>query len=107
MSLLAAALLSCVPALPFYCGNIHVGCVGRTRIETSAFVTREGSVSFKDGTVWPVRAQADDGATILWRRDSRDWIRVEADGRFSLRRYRKGQAMMTRGSCVQVPAATR
>ena len=107
MTLLAAALLSCVPALPFFCGNIHVGCAGRTRIETHPFDIQEGSVHFADGTVWPVRAQTNSGATILWRQDSTDWIRVEADGRFSLRRYRKGQAMMTRGSCVQVPAATR
>ena len=107
MSLLAAALLSCVPALPFYCRNIHVGCAGRTRIETSGFIAEDGSVAFEDGTVWPVRVQPSDGATILWRMDSRDWIRIEANGRFSLRRYRKMQAMMTYGDCVQVPAATR
>lgn len=107
MSLLAAALLSCVPALPFYCGNIHVGCAGRTRIETHPFDIQDGSVHFADGTVWPVRLQTDGSTKILWRQDSTDWIRIDDTGRFSVRRYRKGQAMMTRGKCAQVPAATR
>lgn len=107
MSLLAVALISCVPALPFYCGNIHVGCAGRTRIETSGFVVEEGSVTFEDSTVWPVRVQQNDAAILLWRKDSRDWIRIQDDGRFSLRRYRNANAMMTYGNCAQVPAATR
>ena len=107
MSLLAAAVLSCIPSLPFYCRNIHVGCAGRTRIETRSFVTGDDAVSFADGAVWQIRTQATPDARILWRLESNDWIRIEQDGRFSLRRYRNGQAMMTRGKCAQVPAATR
>lgn len=106
MSLLAAAVLSCVPALPFYCQNIHVGCAGRTKVKTEAFRFQPDSVAFDDGSQWNVRIQSDRGATILWRTGHADWIRIETDGRFSLRRY-DSTALMTRGTCRQVPDATR
>ena len=98
MSLLAAAMLSCVPALPFYCANIHIGCAGRTRIETEAFEVSDQSVHFQGGEVWHVQTNPDRQAKILRRIDHNDWIRIESDGRFSLRRY-ETNAMMTHGVC--------
>ena len=99
MSMLAAAILSCVPALPFYCANIHVGCAGRTTTPTHAFTIRENTAIFDNEDVWTVRSRQDREATILFRDEHRDWIRIEADGRFSLRRYAP-DAMMTRGKCL-------
>ncbi|MEM1299571.1 MAG: hypothetical protein AAGH68_09855 [Pseudomonadota bacterium] len=107
MVLLATVLLSCVPALPFYCGNIHVGCAGRTRVQTQAFTVSDGDVRFEDGGKWVIRETRDRDARIFWREGARDWIRIEADGRFSLRRYIRGRAAMTRGRCHHVPEATR
>ena len=106
MSLLAAAILSCVPALPFYCQNIHVGCAGRSATRTEAFRVQSAKVVFEAENAWEVRTQTDRGATILWRKGHADWIRIEPDGRFSLRRYSR-TPLMTRGTCRQVPEATR
>ena len=104
MSLLAAGLiaLNCTPALPFYCRNIHVGCAGRTRVQTEAFTVSDYQVLFDGGEIWQIRTTADRDARILWHNDHQDWIRLEADGRFSLRRYAP-RAMMTRGMCRPKP----
>ena len=102
MSLLAAALLSCVPALPFYCANIHIGCAGRTRTETEAFQISDQRVQFQGGEVWQIQTTPDREAEILRRIEHSDWIRIESDGRFSLRRYAPA-AMMTRGTCTTTP----
>ena len=106
MSLLAVALV-CTPALPFYCGNIHVGCAGRSTRETSSFEISDQAVTFEDAEEWEISLTTDRDALILRRTGSNDWIRIEQDERFSLRRYVKGHALMTRGTCRQVPAATR
>lgn len=105
MSLLAAAVLSCIPTLPFYCRNIHIGCAGRTKMKTEAFIFQDTKVTFEGGKTWQVLLHPDRGATILWRDGGKDWIRIERDGRFSLRRY-PGDAVMTRGTCRQVPQTT-
>ena len=99
--------MHCLPALKFYCGNIHIGCAGRTRIRTEPFTATPEQVTFQDGEIWSVRDRPDRGGVVLHRRQSRDWVRIEADGVFSLRRYTRGRAMMTRGRCDQVPDATR
>ena len=103
MSLLAAVVLNCIPALPFYCANIHVGCAGRTTIATQRFTVERDIITFGDATIWKIRRQTDRDADILWHKGHRDWIRVEADGRFSLRRYDSGSPMMTRGHCTGLP----
>ena len=104
MSLLAAGLiaLNCTPALPFYCENIHVGCAGRTRIRTEAFEISNRQVDFEDGEVWEIRSTPDREAIIHRRSGRKDWIRIEPDGTFSLRRYAP-RAMMTRGMCRPKP----
>ncbi|MEM6664680.1 MAG: hypothetical protein AAF666_21170, partial [Pseudomonadota bacterium] len=96
----------CTPALKFYCQNIHVSCAGRTRVPTQSFLFEDGLVTFENGDEWRVATTSDRGATILRLEASKDWIRIEADGRFSLRRYGR-LVIMTRGVCDQVPEATR
>ena len=103
MSLLAAVVMSCMPALPFYCQNIHVGCAGRTKVSTYAFRFDNRHVVFENDETWNVRPHPDRGATILWREGRDDWIRIEKDGRFSMRRYGTAETMMTRGKCRPVP----
>jgi len=92
-----------MPALPKFCANIHVGCSGRSRVATSPFkvVVRRGRshVTFPDGTGWPVNATQSGGDLILRPENSRNWIRIAADGRFSQRIYRNGAALMSRGIC--------
>jgi hypothetical protein len=107
LALEADASTKCTPALPFYCENIHIGCAGRSKISTQGFTFREQSVVFENGTVWNVRPREDRKALILWRQDNDDWIRIEENNRFSLRRYDHGRALMMRGHCRHVPDATR
>ena len=104
MSLLAAGLiaLNCTPALPFYCENIHVGCAGRTRLKTERFEISDQNVTFQNGSSWEADLTHDRRAMILRRANRPDWIRIEADGTFSLRRYAP-RAMMTRGTCSGMP----
>ena len=99
MTLLAAALLSCTPALPFFCQNIHIGCAGRSRVETQSFEISDTTVTFTDGTTWQTHHNQDRNAAIFRHTNDRDWIRIEADHRFTLRRYENATALMTRGIC--------
>lgn len=100
-----AEVYTCTPALPFYCANIHIGCAGRSTVPTSKFTlsfeASEAIASFADGTILRSRVVMSfakkEGAIVL--RDGRDWIRIESGGAYSQRIYRKGAALMTRGTC--------
>ncbi len=95
--------MSCAPSLPQFCANIHVGCAGRSKLATSAFritIRRNQSrVEFAAGTGWPAVATQSGGDLILRPEGGRDWIRIQPDGTFSQRIYRKGRALMTHGKC--------
>jgi len=96
---------SCEPALPIFCRNIHVGCAGATKIRTSAFevviagadarVTFAGADTVLHGRVSNVRD------LVIRLHNSRDWIRIQHDKRFSHRIYRKRGAAMSFGTCVR------
>jgi hypothetical protein len=87
--------------------NIHIGCAGRSKMATEGFILKDQVIVFDDEETWDVRVQKDRDGLIYWRHDRDDWVRIENEGRFSLRRYKKGVALMTRGRCRQVPEATR
>ncbi len=99
--------ISCRPALRHFCRNIHISCSGRSDIETAPFVvTLSGEAAvldFPDGRApdvpsgGPFRTGAD-FALVRLRPDA-DYIRVEADGRYSFRLYRRGVAYMSYGRC--------
>ncbi len=98
------ARIRCSPAEPFFCENIHIGCAGRSKLDTLAFTLDRKQVVFDDATRWTVNLadnflpnEKGDSALVL--RHGKDWIRLTADGRFSQRIYRKGKALMTRGTC--------
>ena len=99
--------LDCAPALPKFCANIHVGCAGRSRIETWPFrlVFNDTSVLHREGFD-PVHLDVTFGEqdAVFRLPGSRDWIRILlSDGKdrmiFSQRICRNGQALMTRGTC--------
>ena len=96
--------LACTPALPFYCENIHVGCAGRSELATLPFrvtPTETGAEVTADGQeAVPARVARDRSGFVLRLDSSRDWIRIEGDGRYSTRIYRDDVALMTRGACA-------
>jgi hypothetical protein len=94
---------SCEPALPIFCGNIHIGCIFPTRIAT---VPMEIEVRQTTALVWfadreqPVQAQVKRyDAMVIRLVNSRDWIRIRPDGQFAQRIYRKKVTGMAYGVC--------
>ena len=99
--------ITCQPALKHFCRNIHIACSGRSDIEAAPFVL---SVSGNDARLdFPHGGAPDvpltggirfgaDYALFRLRPDA-DYIRVEADGRYSFRLYRRGVAYMSYGEC--------
>lgn len=99
---------ACKPALPAFCRNIHVGCSGVTALPTSAFevsiVDGAAQLDF-EGSGAPLAGRVSGSGDVVIRlTDSRDWIRIEEDGRFSHRTYRDGRAAMSYGTCRRLPA---
>jgi hypothetical protein len=103
--------LSCQPQLPFFCGNLHVSCAGRTSIATFAFRLRvnatQGTLTAAPGTE-DLRGSFEEGRAV-WDRDGADlivfsrqdggYIKLLADGRYSLRIYAPQGALMSLGRC--------
>ncbi len=101
--------ITCKPAIKHFCRNIHAGCSGRSDIKAGPFVLsvtgETADLDFKTAsppespTAGFVQA-ADDKSYVLVRlRPDADYIRIEADGRYSFRLYRRGTAYMSRGTC--------
>jgi hypothetical protein len=103
--------LSCEPALPHFCRNIHVGCAGRLALQTFPFTLRanqsHGWIDPKTDAGEPaapyrnssVHWQADGAYVILRPNASDGYIRVLADGTYSFRHYQNGAAAMSYGRC--------
>ena len=105
--------VACQPALPFFCGNIHVACSGRTTIRTFAFKMRAGpsrgsiesgsdtagvSELYQDG---PVAWESANTSVILRPHAGSGYIKVLANGTYSFRLYAQGQGdgVMSYGRC--------
>ncbi|MEM7525571.1 MAG: hypothetical protein AAF360_17795 [Pseudomonadota bacterium] len=98
-----AAPLICAPALPFYCANIHVGCAGRSQIAARAFsVSVDGAFAIvrRDDAAATYTVAPDRDRTILRPEFGEGWIRIDEDGRFAERIYRKSGALMSYGRCA-------
>lgn len=96
---------SCEPALPVFCRNIHVSCAGATKIRTAVFEVlisgTDARVTFV-GAATAIQARVSHGRDLVIRlHDSRDWIRIQRDNRFSHRIYRKRGAAMSYGTCAR------
>lgn len=94
---------SCRPALPVFCGNIHVACAGATTIETRPFeVTIAGTaarVVFERADRPSKGRVSGSGDLVIRLENSRDWIRIQEDDRYSHRIYRAGGTAMSYGTC--------
>lgn len=101
--------VTCLPALPFFCDNIHVGCAGRTTLRTFAFTLRMNA-----GRAW-VDADADtagiseqyENARLDWDQDgvifrpraTQGYIKLLDNGRYSFRHYARDLGTMSHGRC--------
>lgn len=91
--------LRCTPALPVFCANVHIGCSGRTTLQTQAFIVSSGKVAFSDGDEWIVDLSVSDSGAVYRKRGADDWIRVDLTGVFSQRIYRHTGPLMAYGTC--------
>lgn len=94
---------SCEPSRPVFCRNIHVGCAGVTKIRTSSFDLmirgKVAQVIFADSAL-SFSGRTERGRDLVIRlENSRDWMRIEPNGRYSHRIYRAGGAAMSSGIC--------
>ncbi|MEM7427825.1 MAG: hypothetical protein AAF441_17155 [Pseudomonadota bacterium] len=93
----------CRPALPVYCRNVHVGCSGKTGIRTAVIeisIRGDRARLVFAGDRPPARGNVSGSGYILIRLDGqREWLRIEADGRFSHRIYPDERAAMSYGQC--------
>ena len=93
----------CQPSLENFCRNVHIGCAGVTTIRTVKFkvaisgdralVKMDNAAQYETGQV------SNDNGVLIELAESRDWIRIEQDGRYSHRIYRDEQAAMSYGIC--------
>lgn len=103
--------VTCEPALPFFCGNIHVACSGRTTIRTFPFKLRASpsrgwieSAADTSGVKERYengRLDWEDAKTyvILRPREGNGYVKLLADGRYSFRHYSQGIGTMSYGRC--------
>ncbi len=107
----AREMARCKPLYPAFCKNVHIACAGRSSVPTSAFtLTLQGEmafVKFDDGRTALAKYSGSNGARIFRLLRSHEWIRTEADGRFSQRIYQEGGALMAIGQCTTGPVSVR
>ena len=61
-------LISCEPAEPFFCGNVHVSCAGKTQIPTFPFTLQ---VSSKESRLMPFSDQ--EFFSVLYSNSQMQW----------------------------------
>lgn len=103
--------ITCEPTGNFFCHNIHIGCSGRSSLDTFRF---EVQVTGSDGHVRSgsdahdiveayagarVDRAAGDEYVILRPRGRDGYIKLQADGRYSFRYYLDGTGLMSHGRC--------
>lgn len=94
-----AADLRCIPALPVFCANVHIGCSGRTVLPTQEFSVSPTRITFSDGSGWRVDQAVSDSGSVYRRQGAKDWVRINPKGAFSQRIYRENGPLMTYGRC--------
>ncbi len=101
--------LTCTPTLAHFCANIHIGCAGRSALETWTLrITtndEQGVMSSVDKhPAEPARSgeivrDAKHNSLILFLHPTKDYVRVLPTGRFNFRHYTKKGPLMTYGWC--------
>lgn len=103
--------VSCEPAIPLFCNNIHVACGGPSTTKTFAFALRANRTS---GSIAATGDGADiaeeyengrvewDGQNefVIIRPKQKDgYVKLHADGRYIFRLYAVRGTIMSRGQC--------
>ena len=110
--LLHGGEVACEPAWPFFCGNIHVACAGQTTLRAFAFTLRvsgdharltamgdgDGSVAERFARARVVE-EAGNPSMLLLPEPANGYLKLQADGRYSLRHYLERGAIMSWGRC--------
>jgi hypothetical protein len=96
----------CRPALSYFCENIHVSCAGATNIRTTPFsvsiVEKVARVDFEESRPPKTGRVSGTRDLVIRLENSRDWIRIEKNGRYSQRIHGKRGAAMGHGICEPV-----
>ena len=111
-ALASGANLHCAPALRHFCANVHIGCAGRSHQRTFDFtiqVYKERARIVPSSAaaleVWRGRFAGDavfepgDEVVVVQLGPSSEYLKVTADGRFSMRQRHRGRALMAYGRC--------
>lgn len=113
--------VTCQPSHPVFCANVHVSCVGPTRVATFPFRLRANETSgaiaapadagpenaapenvATMGTLYERASATWDAATeslILRPRDAQGYIRLQPEGRYTFRFYVGAAGVMSLGRC--------
>jgi hypothetical protein len=103
--------ITCRPADPFFCANVHVSCVGRTTVATFPFALRiaptGAALEAPPGAEGFVEqysaAQVDwdaEGLSVIVRpARSNGYIKLFQDGRYVFRHYPQAEGVMSLGRC--------
>lgn len=103
--------VSCQPAMPVFCSNIHVSCSGPSATKAFPFKLRatstRGSLESKSDAAGMteqfesgrVEWGNENGYVILYSHQTNGYVKMLADGRYSFRHYSQYAATMSRGHC--------
>jgi len=103
--------VSCEPAWPFFCSNFHVACAGQTSVRTFGFTLRAAGAQATlaagadgAGVAEPyARARvvhdAQNQSVLVLPDSTHGYLKLQADGRYSLRHYQAHQGIMSVGRC--------
>ena len=109
--LATTGMVSCQPAMPVFCRNIHVSCAGPSALKAFPFDLRatraEGSIESASDTTGMAKRYARAriewdaaGEYVLLRpQEGNGYVKLLADGSYSFRHYEKEAATMSRGHC--------
>lgn len=103
--------VSCAPALPYFCGNIHVSCSGQTSIRAFPFKLRAAAPHVSIDTARDAAGIGEQyrGASLEWDgegayvvllpKQAKGYIKLLADGSYSFRHYAQDLGTMSHGHC--------
>jgi len=102
--------LICIPDHPVFCTNLHVGCAGRSAVQTQRFRVEIGQDSARihiGSTIALAEVTRSHSGAVFREKGKQGWLRIDPSLRFSQRIYRD-KPLMSIGTCMrQVPEATR
>jgi hypothetical protein len=103
------AEVSCRPAEPFFCENVHVRCAGRTAVRTFPFILRAAAGSVALVSEASEFRQRYENAEVRWGKDedyvllqpngAPGYMKLLADGSYVFRHYIGTLGVMSLGTC--------